>query len=253
MQAIVIIKNIISKLWMSKAILCLIVLFFGCAIPKPSQFHTDQELMTQANKLYMSRDYSESLPFYENLLQRFATSPLRPDAELKIADAKFNMVEYIEAESAYSTFKSLHPTHPKAPYATYQIGLCHDKEAPKSVARDLMHTQRAIQVFSELKTRWPESAEAKLATPILEKNQRKLKLQDMYVVNFYFKKKKYAAAIGRLKDLAADPQFPDIQSEAQLKLAKAYVKTKDMENAKPLIEGLKMKPQYSKQAAQLLQ
>jgi len=208
----------------------------ACGAKEPTDFKEDKALYEYALRLFDKKNYAESIPFFESLRNRFPESPYVVDSELKAADAQFRKGDYLEAEVAYSSFRTLHPTHSAIVHVVKQIGLCHFEQIPGGPDRDQAETEKALRTFEELKTRWPESAEFREISPRMEKCKRLLDGRELYVANFYLKHKQYSAAIGRLKTLYGNSEFPDTRQEAAYKLGLAYSKMNEPDSALPYLK-----------------
>jgi outer membrane protein assembly factor BamD len=234
----------------------LAALFFtGCAELKPEKFLQDKPLYEHALGLYEKRDYDQAIPFFESLKNRFPQSPYAVESELKIADAQFDTNEYGEAEISYENFRSLHPTHDRIPYVVFRIGMCHFNKIPSGSGRDSLQTQRALASFNELVSRWPDRPEAREARPLIEKCNRSLIAQELYVADFYLKRKDFAAALVRLTPLTQDAVYPDLKAEAKYKMGYAFYRLKKKDEAVKTLEELAGDPRagkYAREAKSLL-
>lgn len=227
----------------------------ACAPQKPENFKEERALFAYAEKLYADENYSDSIPYYESLRNRFATSPLAIESELRIADAYYEANKNDEAEVAYQSFRTLHPTHPKVTHVVYRLAMTHRKRAPKSVDRDQVQTELALGLFRELLAQWPQSEEAKLAAPEIEKLRKRLVEKELYVGNFYLRQKKYEAAIGRLAPVRDNSEFPVLQAEAAYKMGLAHYKLKQYSEAKALLKAVETFPEageFKEKAKELL-
>ncbi|HLG20918.1 MAG TPA: outer membrane protein assembly factor BamD [Bdellovibrionota bacterium] len=225
----------------------------GCSVPRPEQFKEDKPLYEHALKLFNEKEYEEAIPFFESLRNRFPQSPYAIHSEMKIADARFEKADYAEAEVEYQSFRSLHPTHSKITHVVFRIGLCHYKQAPKTVDRDQVHTERAIELFQELIAKWPAAPEAKEAEPLLAKCRRALVERDLYVANFYLRHKQYEAALVRLRDLQTKTEFPELNAEIRYKLGYAYYKLKDKDQARKILRDVADDPKSGEFAGKAME
>ncbi len=124
-------------------------------------------------------------------------------ADIGIADSYYSDKEYMEAESAYSDFITLHPTNENVPYAIYQMGMCHYNQI-ETIDRDQTATIKAKKEFEKLVSRYPDSKFSTMAEKLLRECKQKLAEQEFYVGQFYFKQKKYQAALARFETVARD-------------------------------------------------
>ena len=124
-------------------------------------------------------------------------------AEIGIADSLYSDKEYAEAENAYSDFISLHPTNENVPYALYQLGMCHYNQI-EDIDRDQTETIKAKKEWEKLVARYPESKFSTMAEKMIRECKQKLAEQEFYVGQFYFRQKKYQAALSRFEKVARD-------------------------------------------------
>jgi outer membrane protein assembly factor BamD len=210
----------------------------GCALTAPERFTSDKPLYEYANKLYSEHDYTEAITYYESLRNRFPQSPYALDAELNVADAYFEKESWAEAEVSYQSFRTLHPTHPKIPYVVFRMGMTHVKRIPRGSGRDQTHTEQAISILNDVITRWPESTERPEAEKWLVKCRKNLAERELYVANFYLKRKDYRAAVSRLQTLRSNPDYGDFRAEATYKLGYAYYKLSQPNEATEVLSPL---------------
>jgi outer membrane protein assembly factor BamD len=120
-----------------------------------------------------------------------------------IADSFFSDEEYGEAEMAYNDFINLHPTNENLPYAMYQLGMCHYNQM-YTIDRDQTETAKARKEFERLIARFPGSKFSFMAEKILRECKKRLGEHEFYVGEFYFKRKKYKAALKRFETIERD-------------------------------------------------
>jgi outer membrane protein assembly factor BamD len=223
---------------MRKLSLILCSLVTACATLTPEKLTSDKPLYEQASKLYAEKEYTEAITFFESLRNRFPQSPYLLDSEMKIADAKYAKGEYAEAEVEFQNFRTLHPTNAQIPYVIYMLGMTHYKRIPHGIDRDQTQTERALDVFEELTSRWPASPEAAKVPPLVTRCKRDLLERELYIANFYLHRDKYEAALPRLQNVRADPEFKDLSAEASYKLGYAQFKLKNFVQAKEILSAV---------------
>jgi outer membrane protein assembly factor BamD len=231
------------------------LVLWGCQTKTPQDFKEDKALYEYALKLFQDEDYAETIPFLESLRNRFPSSPYAVESELLIADAQYGKGDYLEAEMSYQSFRTLHPTHEKSPHVVYRLGLCHFKRIPGKGDRDQTETEKALSVFTELVTRWPDSPEARQAETEIAKCNRLLASRELYVANFYLKRKEFDSALVRLKALKRDTEAGELRTEVLYKLGYAHHRLNDREEAVAnLSEAARGSPKskYQQKAARLL-
>ncbi len=203
------------------SILCtLLVITFmgnGCAHKKPESEKTAQELAAEGESLLNAKRYQKAIDTFKNLKDWYPFSTLAAVADLKIADAYFQMEDYENAASAYEDFERLHPQNKSVPYAIYREGLCYYYRLD-TIDRDQTPARKAIEAFSRLVNRYPDCEYSKKAAEYIVKCRKSLAGHELYVGKFYYKMGHYKAALHRLNRVISD--YPDV---GELDEARHYI------------------------------
>ncbi len=150
---------------------------------------------------FQDGSYKQAREFFTRLKDEYPLHALAILAELGIADSFFTDKQYLEAENAYSEFLNMHPTNENIPYVIYQMGMCHYNVKGK-VDRDQTDTIKAQKEFERLIARFPESKFSMAAEKFLRECKQELAEKEFYVGQFYFRQKKYQAALNRFEIVA---------------------------------------------------
>lgn len=197
------------------AVLCAALLIgaAGCAgwFSKKDE-KTASELAEEGRAYFEDEKYRKAIEAYENLRDWYPYSQFIKTAELGIADAHYNLEKYEQALTAYEYYERMHPGDSKIPYVIYRIGMCH-YERMKSIDRSQVPTQKALETFTRLRSRFPESQYSQKAEPKIKKCRQQLAGHEFYVGRFYFKSGKYEAALKRFEALLDN--YPDINEYRQ--------------------------------------
>jgi outer membrane protein assembly factor BamD len=148
-------------------------------------------------------NYKKAREYFMRVKEEYPLHNLAILAEVGIADCYYSDKEYMEAENAYSDFITLHPTNENVPYAIYQIGVCHYNQID-AIDRDQTEAIKAKKEFEKLVSRHPDSKFAIMAEKLIHECKQKLAEAEFYVGHFYFKQKKYQAALARFETIARD-------------------------------------------------
>lgn len=241
---------------MKRVYLILALALCACANPAPEKIDQDKRLFEVANDLYSKERYTDAAPYYESLKNRFPDSPYALESELKLADAHFETKEYESAQVEYESFRALHPTHEKIPYVYLKLGKCQFLQSPKSVQKDQLQTEIALQTFNQLINRWPNTPEANEAKELRSRAEEKLARKQLYLAGFYIGQKKYFPAIKRLEALNTESTPTPLRREALYKLGVVHMKMKNPEIARAAFEKLvteNVNDEYQKKAMRRLQ
>lgn len=154
-----------------------------------------------AEQLRNSSRYEEALLEFQDVEKEFPYSKFAKLSKLKIADVYFDMANYIQSQYQYQYYFDLYPKENNSDYALYRIGLSMYKLLPKTIDRDLSGTTNVLKAWRNLLVKFPKSK----FTPEILKNQKKLLKElgekELYIANFYIKKKRYISAQRRLNKL----------------------------------------------------
>jgi outer membrane protein assembly factor BamD len=193
---------------------------------------------------YQEGRYKRAIEHFTKVKEQFPLDPLALMAELGIGDAHFSDGQYGEAELAYTDFLNLHPTNENIPYVMYQIGICHFNQS-LSVDRDQTETVRTAKDFERLIARYPTSKFAFMAEKKLLECRQKLAENEFLIGEFYFKRGKYKAALGRFEFLAKN--YPslgfDYQANQYIAETKKRLAEENVKRAKGLLKERKEDPQ----------
>ena len=180
-------------------------------------------LIQNGTDAYAAGDYKEALANFEKLKDWYPFSQHVVLAELRIADSHYHLKAYEEAIFAYEEFTELHPSNEAIPYVRYQIGRCYFDQM-ETIDRDQTATVKALNTFEQLQKQHPQSPYSEMASEHINRCLKNLARNDLYIAVFYYKSKKYRAALKRFKMVVT--QYPDvgIQWEALQYIVKCEAK-----------------------------
>jgi outer membrane protein assembly factor BamD len=159
-------------------------------------------------------NYNEAVEAFEKVRDRYPYSQEAMQAELKVADAKYYNKKYDEALQDYKNFEKLHPANPLIPYVIYQQALCYYRQRA-TIDRDPTYTYKALQEFRRLKQRYPDYEKMAKVNDYMANCQKALADHEFYVGEFYFKTKRYQAALDRFATI--QEEYPDYPKMSQVK------------------------------------
>ena len=191
------------------ATLCL-SLSSGCALwdeffGKPDK--PPEQMMSEGLRDLNRGRYTAATEAFQAIRDRYPYSKYAVEAELRLGDALYKRDMLEEAYEAYNDFERLHPKNPETPYVLYRKGMCHFQQI-KTIDRDQSHTLQAKEEFERVVRRFPRSEYAGWARRKIRACYMKLAEYELYVGHFYFKKKKYRAAMERYRYILQN--YPDL-------------------------------------------
>jgi outer membrane protein assembly factor BamD len=163
--------------------------------------NSPEALYMSGSAEFQNGSYKNAREYFTRLKDEYPLHNLAILAELGIGDSFFTDKEYVEAESAYSEFLNMHPTNENIPYVLYQLGTCH-YNLKGTIDREQTETIKAKKEFERLIARFPESKFSLAAEKLLRECKQDLAEQEFYIGQFYFRQKKYQAALNRFETIA---------------------------------------------------
>ena len=170
---------------------------------EPRVRQTPEGLYQRGFEYYKKGDYKKAIETFSRVRDEYPLNPVALMAELGIADSYFENEQYIDAEVAYNSFVELHPTNPNVPYAMFQLGMCHYHQM-QTIDRDQTETVKARKEFERLMARFPQSKFAIIGEKNLREVKQRLAEHEFYVGEFYYRTKKYEAALKRFEGIQRD-------------------------------------------------
>lgn len=160
------------------------------------------------------KKYDDAIETFEKVRDRYPYSEQALLAQIKVADAYFYKKKYDEALNAYKEFEKLHPTNKAIPYCIYRQGLCHYRQR-STIDRDQTPTVKAMEEFRRLKQKFPDCEYIPKADKYLAQCRRDLGEHEFYVAEFYYRTKRYQAALERFQVVAQE--YPELTKQALVK------------------------------------
>lgn len=161
--------------------------------------------------------------------------------KLQLADKHYEMHHIEKAAACYEDFAVMYPGSNEAEYVLYKAMVCMF-ELSLDADRDQTNTKKTISLIKEFLKRAKTTELITEANSILQQCHQRLYDHEVYVFNFYAKKKNFVAAQMRLDYIAksftetiADLQNKVADLAAQLELRKNPVKPTKQYQIKKLI------------------
>lgn len=196
----------------------------GCSSSDKFDTSTPEGAFKQAEEFEKDERYEEAAARYTDVKNKFPYSKLATQAELKLADVQYKREAYIEAQSAYQLFKEFHPKHPQADYVTFRLAMSYFNQLPSSIDRDLTVAEKAILYFDEVLGTYGSSSHAEEARKKRTEALKMLAQKELYIANFYAKRKKFDSAVKRYETVLKNYPNLGLDAEALLGAARSAIK-----------------------------
>jgi outer membrane protein assembly factor BamD len=230
------------------SVICLIAAFSlaaGCGAarqntPPAGSANPDQFLFNRAQEEMKEENWIDARTYFQQVVDNYPQSPLRPDAKLGVGDAYLgegNTESLVLAANEFREFLTFYPTHPRSDYAQYKLGMVYFKQM-RGPQRDQTETREAVREFETFLERYPNSELKPEVDARLREARDRVSMAEYQVGVFYYKQRWYPGAIDRLRALLkTDPTFT-YRDGAYYYLAEALVKVRLDAEALPLLEKL---------------
>ncbi len=186
----------------------------GCSLfgPREADVEPVEVLLQEGTEAYEKGEYKQALEAFELIKDWYPFSKHVTYAELKIGDSYYHLKQYEDAIGAYEEFAELHPGNKARPYVIYQIGRCYFDQID-TIDRDQTNTRKALEAFRQLQQQHPDSMHAERADDHINRCLKQLAGNEFYIGKFYFKSKRYKAALKRFQ--AVVTAYPDVGLHGQ--------------------------------------
>jgi outer membrane protein assembly factor BamD len=238
-------------------IIVTLFLLISCSVSNnddKKEIPTDVKIYKKALLLIEQKNYKGASTEFENLLLNYPFSNLAVKSEITSAYSLYQDNQIKEAIIKLNNFIEMNPTGELTMYAHYLLGMCYYIQTSER-GRDSSLTQKALNYFQIINTKYPNSKYAKDAKlKILYLNNR-LAENELSVGKFYLKKNATGSAINRFKVILEKFPNTSVMPETLFRLSEALLKTGLKEEAKKSIALLNYnfpKSEWSKLSKSLL-
>jgi len=163
-------------------------------------------------------------------------------AELRLADADYEQDKFAEATAGYKAFVHDYPNDPEIPYARYRVTMTqYDAVSasfllPPLEERDLAYVNDAHASIRAFLNDYPNSEHAPQLAYMQSVVTGLLARHELYVARFYLGRDKFPAAIARIQYSLRSYPNSGLEPEGLVMLAEVYLKTKEREKARSVLE-----------------
>lgn len=223
------------------ACICL-TMYTGCAgsIGPVRLKDTAEANYVSGVRAFKAKSYDKAIRYFEYLRSKFPFSKYASLAELRIADSYFQNNEFGSAADAYKIFMRFHPNHVRSldGYAAFQSARSQFKQIPgdffilpPSYEKDQKSVGVAAQELRSFVGTYPNSQYYQKGYKLLQKCLKRRIDHELYVANYYLKRKKMTSAILRYQNVIRS--FPEAEDKPRYvaELAALYEKNGEPQKA----------------------
>lgn len=197
---------------------------------------------------FAEEDYLAAQRYYSHVRTKFPYSQYAALSDLRIGDCQFERGRHIEAIDSYQSFIRLHPTHDRVPYALYRQGLSYYEQIPgdwfmlpPSEEKEQTAVRDAERTLRDYVERFPKDDHIADGKERLTEVRKKLLAHERYVADFYQRRGKDRAYVGRLQVIRKS--FADVGLDDTLlaEIVGAYSRLGEITGAKAALAELEQK------------
>ena len=218
-------NKILRYFLITGSLLAFTVVYSGCASTPKKEIYdrTPADLLAEGQEKLDKAEYKSAAKILQAIKDKYPYSKESIIAELKLANSLFKRGEYDEALENYDEFERLHPKDKDVPFVIFQKGMCHFLQI-KSMDREQTQVAAARDEFENLARRFPDNEYSDKAREYIRQCLTYQAEYELYVGIYYYKAKKYQAALDRFTYLMEN--YPDVgqYQEALEYIAKCKVK-----------------------------
>ena len=184
-----------------------LMMLSACAGSEPKEEKTAPELVQDGVAFFEAGKYKKAIDAFEKLRDWYPFSKYAILAELKIADAHYNLESYADAIFAYEEFEQLHPRNEAIPYVIYRIARSYFNQID-TIDRDQTNAAKALETYRRLVQQYPTDVYAGMAKSDMLACYQSLAGHEYSVGVFYYKEKNFKAA--KVRFTAVVENYPDV-------------------------------------------
>jgi len=203
--------------------ICAVLLLSSCSSRlDPSQYPTPEALFEASIAAFERGDCGDAEIGFQRLTYDLSVrDPRRARVRYHLAECHYNGNRFLEAGREFRRVADEHAQDSLAPHALIRAG---DANARlwRRPELDATYGLSALTVYSEVLTRYPESAAATEARERVGELNEQFASKAFKTGTFYFRLKAYDSAIIYFRSLVAEYPQTSFASEALLRLVEAY-------------------------------
>ena len=221
----------------------------GCNSNKSNEYDTltEEQIFNQGKANIDDGKYTQAVKDFDTLQSRYPYGKYAEDAQISLIYSYYKKSNYALAIASTNHFLELHPRHKHADYVTYMKGLSYYQQYFSTVykyfpidrsQRDQKFGLRSFNAFKDLLEKFPKSNYAQDSRQHMILLKNKMAEHELYIAEFYMRKKAYIAAINRADNVVTNYNGTPAVKEALVLLEKAYTTLGMNELAKDIRDTL---------------
>ncbi len=181
-----------------------------------------EDLYNQGLAKLKAKNHEGAAKRFGELEKQYPSSEWARKGLLMTIFSQYEEPKYDDAVQSAQRYIGLYPKSADTPYVYYLAGMSYYNQVP-DVMRDQQSSERAMEIFSQLIQKFPNSEYVKDARYKIQVTRDQLAAKEMTVGRFYLTRKNFPAAINRFHDVVGKYQTTRHTEEALYRLTEAYM------------------------------
>lgn len=199
--------------------------------PKDFENYSAKQILKGGERALAKKDYTEAVKYFESIDALYPFDPEAQQGQLDIIYAYYKAEDYPSALVAANRYIHLYPEGSYTDYAYYMKGMANfhkdrtllQKVYPLNPEKiDISNLQSAFIAFGDLISKFPHSKYGKDAERRMVYIRNLLAGHELYVADFYYKRKAYVAAANRAGNIVKNFKGVFQVREALIIMYKSY-------------------------------
>ena len=206
----------------------------------PGTQEPDRFLFNRGNAELMERSWLNAREYFQQVVDNYPQSTVRPDAKLALGDAYLgeNTPEsVVYAANEFREFLQFYPIHARADYAQYKLAMSYHQQM-RAPERDQTNTRQALREFDTFFERYPTSTLTPEVRLKWRETRDRLSAASFRVGLYYHRVKWYPGATDRFREILRDDPTYAGRDAVYFYLAESLVLSDKKAEALPYLERL---------------
>ena len=183
---------------------------------------TDTKIFNKGQSFLKDNDYKKAAIEFDKIYLNHPFSPLAPKAEIMTAYSLFQDNQINKAIEKLEEFIEMTPTGELTEYAQYLLAMSYYAQV-SDIGRDPKLSEKALEYFEIIVTKFPESVYAKDAKFKIKYIKNSLAQNELMIGMFYLKNNSPASSIKRFQTIIKNYQTTSVIPETLYRLCEAFL------------------------------
>ena len=183
---------------------------------------SDTKIFNKGQSFLQDNDYKKAAIEFDKIYLNYPFSSLAPKAEIMTAYSLFQDNQMNKAIAKLEEFIEINPIGEQTQYAQYLLAMSYYAQV-SDIGRDPKLSEKALEYFEIIVTKFPESVYAKDAKFKIKYIKNSLAQNELMIGMFYLKNNSPASSIKRFQTIIKNYQTTSVIPETLYRLCEAFL------------------------------